>query len=83
MTNVKLTLLIGNYAQKYYLGDRLKDTLTESVKNFNAYLPNYFVLPHPSPRNNIWQARNPWFGKEILPNLKNKISNIINGKQSL
>jgi len=74
---VKLVLLIGSYAQKYYLGDQLKRTLTESVQNYTAYLPNYFVLPHPSPRNNIWQAKNEWFKKEIIPELQYYVKSII------
>jgi len=77
MTNAKLILLIGNYAQNYYLKDKTKNTLTETVHNFKLYLPKYFPLPHPSPRNNIWQAKNEWFGKEILPVLKKKVKNIL------
>jgi len=73
MHDVKLTLLIGQYAQKYYLKDKAKRTLTETVKHFETYLPEYFVLPHPSPRNNIWRAKNEWFDREVLPSLKEKI----------
>ncbi len=61
---VQLTLLIGSYAQAYYLGNRREGSLTATVQNFEKYLPEYFVLPHPSPRNNIWQAKNPWFKKK-------------------
>ncbi|WP_204318474.1 uracil-DNA glycosylase family protein, partial [Klebsiella aerogenes] len=50
--DVKLTILIGQYAQNYYLLNRTKQTLTETVKSFASYLPHYFVIPHPSPRNN-------------------------------
>lgn len=73
LTNVQLTILIGQYAQKYYLKSYLKDTLTKTVKSFEEYLPDYFVLPHPSPRNNIWQRKNPWFDQEVLPILQEKI----------
>jgi uracil-DNA glycosylase len=74
MTTVKLTLLIGQYAQNYYLGDNAKSSLTETVQHFKSYLPgNYFPLPHPSPRNNIWQAKNPWFAAKVLPELKRKV----------
>ncbi len=75
MKKVKLTILIGQYAQNYYLGNRMKKTLTETVKNFETYLPDYFVLPHPSPRNNIWQARNPWFREQVLVRLRQEIKN--------
>ncbi len=71
--NPKLILLIGKYAQDYYLKKNAKRTLTETVKEFKEYLPKYFVLPHPSPRNNIWQAKNEWFKEEVLPELKDII----------
>ncbi|GAL74578.1 hypothetical protein VC0266 [Nonlabens ulvanivorans] len=73
----KLVLLIGKYAQDYYLRKTTKRTLTETVKNYKDYLPKYFVLPHPSPRNNIWQAKNEWFKEEVLPSLKIRISEIL------
>ena len=76
----RLTLLVGQYAQNYYLKQRCKNTLTETVKDFNTYLPDYFPLPHPSPRNNIWQAKNQWFKAEVLPFLKTEISRIISKK---
>ncbi|WP_299438584.1 uracil-DNA glycosylase family protein [uncultured Aquimarina sp.] len=75
--DVELILLIGGYAQQYYLKDQLKRTLTETVKNYTEYLPDYFVLPHPSPRNNIWQAKNDWFKKEVIPELRNSVQSII------
>lgn len=77
MSNAKLILLIGQYAQDYYLGDKAKDTLTETVHQFKDYLPKYFPLPHPSPRNNIWQAKNKWFGQKVLPELKKQVQNSI------
>jgi len=70
MKNIKLTLLIGQYAQAYYLRENNKRNLTETVKNYTEYLPDYLPLPHPSPRNNIWQKKNPWFAKKLLPKLK-------------
>ncbi len=73
LNNIELTLLIGNYAQEYYLGSSKKRTLTETVKNFKEYLPKFIPLPHPSPRNNIWLKKNPWFNDLVLPILKEKI----------
>lgn len=71
MPNLRLKLLIGQYAQKYYLGNRYRGTLTETVKNYSSYLQNgYFPLPHPSPRNNIWMKKNPWFETEVIPVLQ-------------
>lgn len=66
MTEIKLTLLIGQYAQKYYLKNLNKRTLTETVKNYQTYLPEYLPLPHPSPRNNIWQKKNSWFKEDVV-----------------
>lgn len=77
MSNAKLVLLIGQYAQNYYLGDKAKSTLTETVQHFQTYLPKYFPLPHPSPRNNIWQAKNEWFGQDVLPELKKQVQNVL------
>lgn len=77
MKEVKLILLIGQYAQNYYLDELVNNSLTNTVRNYRQYLPKYFPLPHPSPRNNIWQAKNEWFGREVLPELKKQIKNII------
>ena len=73
MNHLELILLIGNYAQQYYLKKKTKSTLTETVKHFDDYLPQYFPLPHPSPRNNIWLKKNSWFEKELIPFLQQKI----------
>lgn len=77
LRQVELTLLIGQYAQGYYLGDQKLKTLTKTVQNFEAYLPKYFVLPHPSPRNNIWMKKNPWFKELVLPKLKVTIARVL------
>jgi len=77
MKEVKLTLLIGQYAQKYYLQDKIKGTLTETVRSFSEYLPTYFPLPHPSPRNNIWLRKNQWFMEEVIPELRRMIKLVI------
>jgi len=78
LPNVQLTLLLGKHGQKYHLGDRRKKNLTETVQNWKEYKTDgLFPLPHPSPRNNIWINRNPWFGKEVLPELKSRVQNIL------
>jgi uracil-DNA glycosylase family 4 len=77
MPKVELILLVGQYAQNYYLGKAAKATLTETVAHFDTYLPQYFPLPHPSPRNNIWQAKNSWFASDVLPELKNRVEAVI------
>jgi len=69
-----LVILIGQYSQNYYLQDRER-TLTETVRNFKKYTPNnFFPLPHPSPRNNIWMAKNPWFKADVLPELQHIVN---------
>ncbi|MFT5426146.1 MAG: uracil-DNA glycosylase [Gammaproteobacteria bacterium] len=73
LKNKKLTLLVGQYSQKYFLDKTKKKTLTESVKSYQDYLPDYFVLPHPSPRNNIWLKKNPWFEKNNVVDLQKRI----------
>jgi uracil-DNA glycosylase len=73
MPDVRITLLIGQYAQRYYLQQQMKASLTETVAHFTDYLPRYFPLPHPSPRNRFWFARHPWFEKEVLPVLRQQI----------
>lgn len=77
MPNVKLTILIGAYAQKYYLKEKVKKTLTETVGEYQSYLPDYFPIPHPSPTNRFWIRKNPWFEDLVVPELRNKIRNLI------
>ena len=77
MPEIKLTLLIGLYAQAYYLGDRRKRTLTETVTNYQEYLPEYLPLVHPSPRNGIWQRKHPWFEAEVVPELQQVVKTFI------
>lgn len=69
LNNVRLTLLVGAYAQNHYLAAP-KRTLTETVRHYQDYLPQFLPLPHPSPRNNIWLKKNPWFAQEVLPLLR-------------
>ncbi|MBF0778937.1 uracil-DNA glycosylase family protein [Streptococcus cuniculi] len=77
LPRLELTLLIGQYAQEYYLKDRRKRTLTETVQAYEEYLPQYLPLVHPSPRNNIWQAKNPWFRTNLVLKLQEKVSQIL------
>lgn len=80
MKNIKLIILIGQYAQKYYLSKKLKPTLTETVKNYKEYLPDLLPLVHPSPRNKIWQKKNPWFEAAVIPQLQKIINQSLNIK---
>lgn len=73
LPRVELTLLIGHYAQEFFLGDRRKGTLTDTVKAWEEYAPRHFPLPHPSPRNIGWFRQNPWFEAEVLPALRERV----------
>ena len=77
MPKLELFILIGQYAQNHYLGNRRKKNLTETVKAYPEYLPMHFPLPHPSPRNRFWLSKNPWFEAEVLEEFQQRISKII------
>jgi uracil-DNA glycosylase len=74
---VRFTLLAGQYAQRWHLGDRARPTLTETVHAWRDYWPRYLPLPHPSFRNNAWLRRNPWFEGEILPALRDRVAELL------
>ncbi|EHL98068.1 uracil DNA glycosylase family protein [Lentilactobacillus parafarraginis F0439] len=73
MPQVEVKLLIGQYAQKYYLGKRCRKNLTETVRHFDDYLPDYFPLVHPSPLNYGWMKRHDWFKNEVVPELQKRV----------
>ena len=81
MPNVELIVLIGLYAQTYYLQKDAKKTLTETVGNYAEYLPEYFPIPHPSPRNRFWLTRNPWFEEHVVPKLQLVIKTTLGKKR--
>ena len=70
---IRLTLLVGMYAQAYFLAKRRKKTLALTVRAWREYLPEFFPLPHPSPRNRLWMKNNTWFVKEVLPALRRRV----------
>jgi uracil-DNA glycosylase len=74
LPNIQLTLLIGSYAQGYYLRNSLKASLGETVRAWQDYIDDGFLpLVHPSPRNEMWLRRNPWFEAEIVPALRERV----------
>ena len=73
LPNIGLTLLVGRYAQKFWLGAHHKASLTETVHAWREYLPGFFPLPHPSWRNKAWVMRNPWFETEVIPALRRRV----------
>jgi len=78
MPNIELTILVGNYAQRYYLELNSKDTLTQTVKDYQKYLPNFFPIVHPSPLNYRWLKKNPWYEESVVPDLKERVAMILN-----
>ena len=77
LPQIRLTLLIGQYAQARYLGAERGKTLTETVRNFGAYGTRVIPLPHPSWRNTAWMKKNPWFEESLLPVLKARVASIL------
>lgn len=73
LPDVGLTLLVGQYAQAYYLRSRRKGTLTATVHAWHDYLPEFLPLPHPSPRNTGWLQVNPWFVRDVIPVLRERV----------
>lgn len=74
LTGVRLTLLVGQYAQAHYLGDRRQRTMTDTVAAWRDYLPRFLPLPHPSWRNTAWLKKNPWFEAELVPALRQRVA---------
>jgi uracil-DNA glycosylase len=85
MPNIELILVIGIYAQKWHMGDIKKQNLTETVKNWQEYWREYWPallpLPHPSPRNNIWLKKNPWFEEDVIPHLQDRVATLIGDRR--
>ncbi len=77
LQHVELTLLVGMYAQAWHLKDRRKETLTDTVKAWRDYGPDFIPMPHPSWRNNAWTKKNPWFEEDLLPHLRKRVSRIV------
>lgn len=77
LPKLQLTLLIGQYAQRYYLGQACHKRLADTVRHYADYLPAYFPLPHPSPRNRLWLRQNAWFEVSVVPELRQKVHGIL------
>jgi len=77
MPNIELILVIGIYAQKWHMSEVKQKNLTETVKNWRDYWPELLPLPHPSPRNNIWLKKNPWFEQDVIPHLQKRVAQLL------
>ncbi len=75
LPTVRLTLLIGTYAQGWHLGDKAR--VTDRVAAWRDHAPDVFPLPHPSWRNTAWIKRNPWFEAELIPALRARVSEVL------
>ncbi len=75
MPGLELVLLVGQYAQQYYLG-KSSESLAERVRRWRDFAPRFLPLPHPSPRNTLWLKRNPWFEHEVVPELRARVDSL-------
>lgn len=76
LRHLELTLVVGQYAQAYHI-NQPSSSLTEIVQSWRSYGPKIIPLPHPSPRNNIWLRRNPWFEQELVPVLRQRVTQVL------
>jgi uracil-DNA glycosylase len=77
LTQVKLTLLVGSYAQDFYLGPRREVSMTETIAAWRDHLPEFLPLPHPSWRNTAWLKRQPWFERDVVPFLRRRVKALL------
>lgn len=77
MPKVELIILVGAYAQHYYLPIKKSETMTSIIKQYKTFGPKYLPIVHPSPRNNIWLRKNPWFEDEIVPKLQARVRELM------
>jgi uracil-DNA glycosylase len=77
LPSLQLTILVGQYAHRYYLDAGPKASMTETVKAFSQYRPQFFPLPHPSWRSAIWMRKNPWFEEAVIPELRNEVRKLV------
>lgn len=77
LPRLELTVLIGQYAQKHYLGKGFQNNLTETVRRYEEFLPDFLPLPHPSPRNRLWMKKNPWFEENVVPVLRTAVKELL------
>lgn len=83
MPDIALILLVGTYAQDYYLTGNPYRTLTETVQHYKDFLPQYFPIVHPSPLNQRWLKKNPWFEETVLPDLKTHVRTLMTKEKTL
>lgn len=77
LRSVQLTLLVGRYAQAYYLGTRCGRSVTETVAAWREHLPDFLPMPHPSWRSTGWLKNNPWFLDSVVPVLRERVRTLL------
>ena len=77
LPDIRLTLLLGQHAQRHYLASKRKNSMTEIVQAFSEYAPQFFPLPHPSWRSVVWMRRHPWFERVVISELRNAVQTAI------
>lgn len=77
LPRIELILLIGQYAQRHFLGGRRRPSMATTIEAWRNYAPLYLPLPHPSPRNQPWFAKHPWFERELIPVLQARIAPLV------
>ncbi|WP_228064341.1 uracil-DNA glycosylase family protein [Novilysobacter avium] len=82
LPEIRLNILIGQYAQAYFLGPSRPGNLTATMRQWRDFLPRYLPLPHPSPRNVAWFKANPWFEGEVLPELRDEVRRVLGSPTS-
>jgi uracil-DNA glycosylase len=78
LRRLQLTVVIGQHAQAYHLPDA--GSLTEAVPSWREHWPAVIALPHPSPRNNLWLKRHPWFEADVVPNLRLRVREVLDAR---
>jgi uracil-DNA glycosylase len=74
---LQLTVVIGRYAIDWHMPAHRKSPITKVAQAWADHWPGTIALPHPSPRNNIWLRRNPWFAAEVLPRLRDRVRDVL------
>lgn len=82
LPDISLTLLLSRWALQYYLGTRMGRNVTETVRAWRDFAPSCFPLPHPSPRNNLWLRRNPWFEQDVVPAMKQAVKDALGRRRA-
>jgi len=75
--NLELTVLAGSYAIDYYLQGRAFPTMTETVRHWRDYGPRFIPVPHPSWRTTFWEKKNPWFARQLLPEMRRCVADLV------